>query len=76
MEVQSSLSISVMAFGKLWGLVCCQSVGEHGMRPPFPIRQLLRVLSDTISLNIERLTYAERLSVRRLVSLWLGRGSC
>ncbi|WOO79622.1 Phytochrome-like protein cph1 [Vanrija pseudolonga] len=68
MGVQASLSISVMAFGKLWGLVCCQSVGEHGMRTSFPIRQLLRVLSDTMSLNIERLTYAERLSVRRLIT--------
>ncbi|KAL1409609.1 hypothetical protein Q8F55_003604 [Vanrija albida] len=68
MDVQASLSISVMAFGKLWGLVCCQSVGEYGMRTSFPIRQLLRVLSDTISMNIERLVYAERLSVRRLIT--------
>ena len=61
------MSVSIIAFGKLWGLIACHSYGHHGMRVPFPIRQMLRILSDLISRNIERLSYARRLHTRQLV---------
>lgn len=68
MSVRSSMSISIMAFGQLWGLIACHSYGQHGMRVSFPVRQMLRLLSDSISRNIERLSYAQRLHTRKLVS--------
>ncbi|VDB85582.1 unnamed protein product [Peniophora sp. CBMAI 1063] len=66
MGVRSSMSVSIMAFGQLWGLVACHSYGPHGMRVSFPVRQMLRLLSDSISRNIERLSYAQRLHTRKL----------
>ena len=59
---------SIIAFGTLWGLVACHSYGPHGMRVSFPVRQMLRLLSQSISRNIERLSYAQRLHTRKLVS--------
>ena len=38
------------------------------MRVPFPIRQMLCVIGQSISKNIERLSYAQRLRTRKLVS--------
>jgi hypothetical protein len=58
---------SIIAFGRLWGLVACHSYGAHGMRVSFPVRQMLRLLSQSISRNVERLTYAQRLRTRQLV---------
>jgi light-regulated signal transduction histidine kinase (bacteriophytochrome) len=57
-----------MAFGQLWGLIACHAYGHHGMRVSFPVRQMMRLLSDSISKNIERLSYAQRLHTRKLVS--------
>ncbi|WWD22241.1 hypothetical protein CI109_106732 [Kwoniella shandongensis] len=68
MHVRSSMSVSIMAFGQLWGLIACHSYGHHGMRVSFPVRQMLRILSDSISRNIERLSYAQRLHTRKLIS--------
>ena len=60
-----------MTFGTLWGLIACHSYGGSGMRVSFPVRQMLRLLSDSVSRNIERLSYAQRLHTRKLVSgLW------
>ncbi len=56
-----------MAFGTLWGLVACHSFGSHGMRVSFPVRQILRLLSQSISRNIERMSYAQRFQARKLV---------
>ena len=58
---------SITAFGTLWGLIACHSYGLHGMRVPFPIRQMLQNLSQSISRHVERLSYAQRLHTRRLV---------
>lgn len=60
-------SQSILSFGQLWGLVTCHSYGVHGMRVSFPVRQMLRLLSQAISKNIERLSYAQRLHTRKLV---------
>lgn len=62
------MSISIVTFGQLWGLIACHSYGPHGMRVSFPVRQMLRLLSDSISRNIERLSYAQRLHTRKLIS--------
>ncbi|EGO23709.1 Fph type histidine kinase [Serpula lacrymans var. lacrymans S7.9] len=68
MGVRASMSVSIMAFGVLWGLVSCHSYGAHGMRVSFPVRQMLRLLSQSISRNIERLSYARRLHTRKLIN--------
>ncbi|KAK1226603.1 hypothetical protein PQX77_010419 [Marasmius sp. AFHP31] len=68
MGVRASMSVSIMAFGTLWGLVACHSYGPHGMRVSFPVRQMLRLLSQSISRNIERLSYAQRLHTRKLIN--------
>ncbi|KAG7088619.1 hypothetical protein E1B28_012592 [Marasmius oreades] len=68
MGVRASMSVSIMAFGTLWGLVACHSYGGHGMRVSFPVRQMLRLLSQSISRNIERLSYAKRLHTRKLIN--------
>lgn len=76
MHVRSSMSVSIMAFGQLWGLIACHSYGHHGMRVSFPVRQMMRILSDSISRNIERLSYAQRLHTRKLVGPWIDSFLC
>jgi len=39
------------------------------MRVSFPVRQMLKLLSQSISKNVERLSYAQRLHTRKLVRL-------
>ncbi|KZS90438.1 hypothetical protein SISNIDRAFT_415403 [Sistotremastrum niveocremeum HHB9708] len=68
MDVRASMSISIVTFGALWGMIVCHSYGHSGMRVSFPVRQMLRLLSDSISRNIERLSYAKRLHTRKLIS--------
>ncbi|KAI0142688.1 hsp90-like protein [Xylariaceae sp. FL1272] len=68
MAVRSSMSISINAFNELWGLIACHSYGAHGMRVPFPIRKMCRLVGDTASRNIERLSYASRLQARKLIN--------
>ncbi|KAJ5798579.1 uncharacterized protein N7503_007875 [Penicillium pulvis] len=68
MQVRSSMSISVNAFNDLWGLISCHSYGSNGMRVSFPIRKMCRLLGDTVSRNIERLSYASRLQARKLIN--------
>ncbi|KAI8628418.1 hsp90-like protein [Xylariaceae sp. FL1651] len=68
MAVRSSMSISINAFNELWGLIACHSYGPKGMRVPFPIRKMCRLVGDTASRNIERLSYASRLQARKLIN--------
>ncbi len=68
MAVRSSMSISINAFGELWGLIACHSYGSKGMRVSFPIRKMCRLVGDTASRNIERLSYASRLQARKLIN--------
>lgn len=68
MQVRSSMSISINAFNDLWGLISCHSYGNTGMRVPFPVRRMCRLLGDTLSRNIERLSYASRLQSRKLIN--------
>lgn len=68
MAVRSSMSISINAFSELWGLIACHSYGSKGMRVSFPIRKMCRLVGDTASRNIERLSYASRLQARKLIN--------
>ncbi|KAI0129404.1 hypothetical protein BJ170DRAFT_578823 [Xylariales sp. AK1849] len=68
MAVRASMSISINAFDELWGLIACHSYGTRGMRVPFPIRKMCRLIGDTASRNIERLSYASRLQARKLIN--------
>ncbi|KAI1175189.1 hsp90-like protein [Nemania sp. FL0916] len=68
MAVRSSMSISINAFDELWGLISCHSYGSRGMRVSFPIRKMCRMVGDTASRNIERLSYASRLHARKLIN--------
>ncbi|KAI5919651.1 hsp90-like protein [Camillea tinctor] len=68
MAVRSSMSISINAFNELWGLIACHSYGSQGMRVAFPIRKMCRLVGDTASRNIERLSYASRLQARKLIN--------
>ncbi|KAK5946189.1 hypothetical protein PMZ80_000330 [Knufia obscura] len=68
MAVRSSMSISINAFNELWGLIACHTYGSRGMRVSFPIRKMCRLVGDTASRNIERLSYASRLQARKLIN--------
>ncbi|KAL3478884.1 hypothetical protein BJX99DRAFT_223576 [Aspergillus californicus] len=68
MEIRSSMSISVNASNDLWGLISCHGYGARGMRVSFPIRKMCRLIGDTVSRNIERLSYASRLHARKLIN--------
>ena len=68
MAVRSSMSVSINAFNDLWGLVACHSYGSRGMRVSFPIRKMCRMVGDSASRNIERLSYASRLQARKLIN--------
>lgn len=68
MGVRASMSCSIMAFGQLWGLIAMHTYGAHGRRVSFPIRQLLRLVSESVSRNIERLSYTKRLQSRKLIN--------
>ncbi|KAK8157572.1 putative cyanobacterial phytochrome B [Phyllosticta citrichinensis] len=68
MAVRSSMSISINAFDELWGLIACHTYGPKGMRVSFPIRKMCRLVGDSASRNIERLSYASRLQARKLIN--------
>ena len=68
MAVRASMSISINAFNELWGLIACHSYGSRGMRVSFPIRKMCRLVGDSASRNIERLSYASRLQARKLIN--------
>lgn len=68
MAVRASMSISITAFNELWGLVSCHTYGQKGMRVSFPIRKMCRLVGETMSRNIERLSYASRLHARKLIN--------
>ena len=68
MGVRASMSISINAFNELWGLIACHAYGAKGMRVSFPIRKMCRLVGDSASRNIERLSYASRLQARKLIN--------
>jgi light-regulated signal transduction histidine kinase (bacteriophytochrome) len=68
MGVRASMSISIVAFDQLWGLIALHTYGSHGKRVAFPMRQLCRLIGESVSRNIERLSYTRRLSARKLIN--------
>jgi light-regulated signal transduction histidine kinase (bacteriophytochrome) len=68
MGVRSSLSISITAFGELWGLIACHAYGPNGHRVPFSTRNICRIIGDTVSRNVERISYSSRLQMRTLIN--------
>lgn len=68
MSVRSSMSVSITAFGDLWGLVAMHTYGQYGHRVSFPVREFCKLLGDSVSRNIERLSYAKRLHARKLIN--------
>ncbi|CEL10228.1 Putative Phytochrome [Aspergillus calidoustus] len=68
MQVRSSMSISINTANDLWGLISCHSYGSKGMRVSFPVRKMCRLIGDSVSRNIERLSYASRLHARKLIN--------
>ncbi|GAA6022377.1 hypothetical protein JCM10207_004744 [Rhodosporidiobolus poonsookiae] len=68
MGVRSSMSVSITAFGDLWGLISLHTYGRYGHRISFPVRQLCKLLGQSISRNIERISYAARLNARKLIN--------
>jgi light-regulated signal transduction histidine kinase (bacteriophytochrome)/CheY-like chemotaxis protein len=68
MGVRASMSISITAFDQLWGLIALHTYGSRGRRISFPMRQLCRLIGESVSRNIERLSYTRRLSARKLIN--------
>lgn len=68
MAVRASMSISIGAFNELWGLIVCHSHLSKGMRVSFPIRKMCRLIGESATRNIERLSYASRLQARKLIN--------
>lgn len=56
MPTHTCMSIGIYVFGKLWGLISCQTV-DQDMRLLPPIHKLCWLISNTLSSNIERLSY-------------------
>ena len=68
MAVRASMSLSLTCFGELWGLIALHTYGTKGMRVSFPIRKMCRLVAESASHNIERLSYASRLQARKLIN--------
>jgi light-regulated signal transduction histidine kinase (bacteriophytochrome) len=68
LAVRSSVSISINASNKLWGLVVCHSYGLDAMRVSFPIRRICYLLSDMVSREIEKFSYVSQLRAKDLVN--------
>lgn len=56
MPSHTCMSIGIYVFGKLWGLISCQTF-DKDMRLLPPIHKLCWLVSNTLSSNIERLSY-------------------
>ncbi|KAJ5913937.1 hypothetical protein N7504_002820, partial [Penicillium tannophilum] len=54
--VQACISIGIHVFGKVWGLISCQSYGKSARLHPL-VQRVCWLLSETFSSNIERLSY-------------------
>ncbi|KAM0790365.1 hypothetical protein ACM66B_003248 [Microbotryomycetes sp. NB124-2] len=68
MGVRATMTISLFAFGKLWGIVQLTSHGLVGHRVSVPIRNLCSYLGESLSRTIERLSYERRLQARRIIN--------
>lgn len=65
MGVRSSMSVSIVINGDLWGLIACHGYGDFGLRVTLPIRELCRNIGECASTNIQRLIMMQRINARR-----------
>lgn len=65
MGVRSTLSISIVINGDLWGLIACHGYGDDGIRVSLPIRELCRNIGECAAVNIKQLSLQQRLEARR-----------
>ncbi|KAI9650257.1 hypothetical protein NHQ30_000270 [Ciborinia camelliae] len=65
MGVRSTMSISIVIDGDLWGLVACHGYGNNGIRVTLPMRELARNIGECASTNIERLLMQQRIQARK-----------
>lgn len=65
MTTYTSMTISINVFGKLWGLILCQSYQKHLRLTP-PVRKVCWPISDMVSRNIERLACTSSIQMRNL----------
>ncbi|KAK4047467.1 hypothetical protein OIV83_005379 [Microbotryomycetes sp. JL201] len=68
MDIRATMTVSLFAFGKLWGIVQMSSHGLVGHRVSVPIRNLCSYLGESLSRTIERLSYERRLQARRIIN--------
>lgn len=66
MGVQSSMSISLISSGRLWGLIACH--GYSPRRVSLFTRKFCRMLGDTASKSIESIIYEKRLMSRQVIT--------
>lgn len=65
MGARSTMSISIVIDGNLWGLIACQSYGHSGHRVTLPIGELCRNIGECAATNIQRLIMIQRIRARR-----------
>lgn len=65
MGVRSTMSISIVIDGDLWGLVACHGYGNNGIHVTLPMRELARNIGECASTNIERLLMQQRIEARK-----------
>ncbi|KUJ08015.1 uncharacterized protein LY89DRAFT_789271 [Mollisia scopiformis] len=69
MGVQASMSISLIADNKLWGLISCHNYGPaSGIHVSLATREICRGLGNVASSNIQKLIYSSRIEARRPLS--------
>ncbi|WP_347558189.1 GAF domain-containing protein [Robbsia sp. KACC 23696] len=60
MGVAASMSISIVINGRLWGLIACHHMQAH--RAPLAVRLSCTVLTQVLSILIERIEFKRRMS--------------
>lgn len=66
MSVESSLSISIICGGKLWGLIACHN--NSPIKVSLFIQKFCALMSKFVSKLIEALSYEKRMSSRSLIT--------
>ncbi|KAI6711872.1 hypothetical protein JHW43_005587 [Diplocarpon mali] len=65
MGVRSTMSISIVIDGDLWGLVACHGYGDVGIKVSLPIRELCRNIGEFAASKIQQLQMQKRIDARR-----------
>lgn len=65
MGVRSTMSISIVIDGDLWGLIACHGYANNGVRVTLPMRELARNIGECASTNIDRLLMQQRIEARK-----------